>query len=97
VLENRFINTRNVQYSFDLTKDEFTWDFKELVELKKRKRIVNRVIKPTARNLSKCQQSRAFIKAKDNGGISEKTEAHPNYFLYEFMPDKHSEDPEKAA
>jgi len=36
---------KNVAYDFDITK-EFTYDFKELVELKKRKRIVNRFYKP---------------------------------------------------
>src|SRR5438105_2212778 len=34
VLSNNFVDVKNVAYDFDLTK-EFTWDFKELVEIKK--------------------------------------------------------------
>ena len=46
VLENKFIDTRNVKYDFDLTK-EFTWEFRDLVEIKKKKRVVDIVFKPT--------------------------------------------------
>lgn len=56
VLEGKFIDTRNVEYDFDLSK-EFTWDFRELVEIKKRKRVVDRVVKPTASNLSKIDST----------------------------------------
>ena len=45
VLCNSFIDVNNVAYDYDLTK-EFTWDFKELVELKMKKRIVNKFYKP---------------------------------------------------
>ena len=45
IITNNFIDVRNVAYDYDLTK-EFTWDFKELVELKKKKRIVNRFYRP---------------------------------------------------
>lgn len=43
VLENKFIDTRNVEYDFDVTK-EFTWDFRDLVEIKKRKRVVDKIV-----------------------------------------------------
>ena len=39
VMDNRLIDTNNVQFDFNITKD-FTWDFKDLVEMKKRRRIV---------------------------------------------------------
>ena len=39
IMDNRIIDTKNVQYDFNITKD-FTWDFKDLVEIKKRRRIV---------------------------------------------------------
>ena len=52
VLEKKFIDTRNADYDFDMTK-EFTWDFRDLVEIKKRKRVVNRIIKPTAQSFTK--------------------------------------------
>jgi hypothetical protein len=47
IAQKTFIDTRNVVYDFDLTK-EFTWEFRDLVEIKKRKRVVDRVFKPTA-------------------------------------------------
>jgi hypothetical protein len=34
ILNANFIDVKNVAYDYDLTK-EFTWDFKELVALKK--------------------------------------------------------------
>ena len=43
VLENKFIDTRNVDYDFDVTK-EFTWEFRDLVEIKKRKRVVDKIV-----------------------------------------------------
>lgn len=46
MLDNKNIDTKNVEYDFDFTK-EFTWDFRELVEIKKRKRFVSRTFKPT--------------------------------------------------
>jgi hypothetical protein len=52
ILQNNFIDVRNVAYDFDVTK-EFTWDFKELVEIKKRKRIVKRFYRPNLKQLSK--------------------------------------------
>lgn len=52
VLNNDFIDVRNVPYDYDLTK-EFTWDFKELVEIKKRKRNFSRFYKPGFRIFEK--------------------------------------------
>lgn len=51
ILTNNFIDVKNIAYDYDVTK-EFTWDFKDLVEIKKRKRIVNRFYKPNYRLLS---------------------------------------------
>jgi hypothetical protein len=96
VLDNRFINCRNIEYDFDISK-EFTWDFKELVEIKKRKRVVNRIIKPTLTSLANIANSRAFIAAKKRNMTVTKDEPHPNYNLYELFTDKHEEDKEKTA
>ena len=52
VLSNNFVDVKNVEYDYTLGK-EFTWDFKELVEIKKRKRVVNRFYRPTLSLLSK--------------------------------------------
>ena len=51
MLDNKNIDTKNVAYDFDFTK-EFTWDFRELVEIKKRRRYVLRTYKPTFKVLS---------------------------------------------
>ena len=51
VLSKKFIDVKNVAYNFDVTK-EFTWEFRDLVEIKKRKRFVNRLYKPTAKLLT---------------------------------------------
>ena len=52
ILNNDFVDVRNVAYDYDVTK-EFTWDFKELVEIKKRKRNVSRFYKPSLRMFAK--------------------------------------------
>lgn len=50
VLEKNFIDTKNIDSEFAISKD-FTWEAQDLVDIKKRKRVVDRVIKPTCRNL----------------------------------------------
>jgi len=40
----------NVAYDYDVTK-EFTWDFKELVEIKKRRTILSRFYRPNLKVL----------------------------------------------
>ena len=50
VLSNKFIDVNNVAYNYDVTS-EFTWDFRELVEIKKRKRVVKKYWRPTVRNI----------------------------------------------
>jgi hypothetical protein len=59
ILCNNFIDVKNVEYDYDVTK-EFTWDFKELVEIKKRKRRVTRFYKPSLKLFSKLQSVKKF-------------------------------------
>ena len=59
IMENQFIDVKNVAYDFDVTK-EFTWDFKELVEIKKRKRVVDRFYRPTMKVLSGIETAKKF-------------------------------------
>ena len=59
VLNNDFIDVRNIAYDYDVTK-EFTWDFKDLVEIKKRKRVYSRFYRPTPQLMSKLQSASAF-------------------------------------
>ena len=68
VLEGNFIDMKNVQYEVDITK-EFTWDFKELVEIKKRKRIVSRLFFPTAKVLNKSKNVKRFERARREGKL----------------------------
>ena len=46
VLNNNNIDVNNIAYNYDVTSD-FTWEYKDLVEIKKRKRTVKRYYKPT--------------------------------------------------
>ena len=66
ILTNNFIDVRNVAYDYDVTK-EFTWDFKELVEIKKRKRAVNRFYKPTLKTLQAIQSAKKYEHSKKEG------------------------------
>lgn len=52
ILKKEFIDVNNVAYDYDVSS-EFTWNYRELVEIKKRKRVVHRFLKPTARVLQK--------------------------------------------
>ena len=56
IMDNRFIDTKNVQFDFDITK-EFTWDFRELVEIKKRRRVVQKIYKPTMKVFGKIRDA----------------------------------------
>ena len=56
VLDNKNIDVKNVKFDFDFTK-EFTWDFRDLVEIKKRKRYVSRIFKPTFKVMSQVRSA----------------------------------------
>ena len=68
VLNNDFIDVRNVAYDYDVTK-EFTWDFKELVEIKKRKRIYSRFYRPSAKLFASLKSVKSFEANKDKGSL----------------------------
>jgi len=68
VLNNDFIDVRNVAYDYDVTK-EFTWDFKELVEIKKRKRSFNRFYRPSLKLFEKLQSAASFEKNRRAGSL----------------------------
>lgn len=53
VLKGNFIDVNNVAFNFDVSSKDFTWDYKEMIEIKKRKRVVNRYFKPTAKVIAK--------------------------------------------
>lgn len=89
-LSNNFIDVKNVAFDADVTK-EFTWDFKELVEIKKRKRFVNRFYKPTIALLSRMQGARKFETNKKEGSIITSRQPLTNYETYRFYPDQYAD------
>lgn len=86
ILTNNFIDVKNVAYDYDVTT-EFTWDFKELVEIKKRKRIVNRFYRPTIKILTAIISSRKFEQAKALGLISTKRQILKPFNVYSLQVD----------
>ena len=96
VLDNKNIDTKNVEYDFDFTK-EFTWDFRDLVEIKKRKRFVLRTFKPTIKVLSQVRSAMSFVKAKKRGSIITKRDAYQGYNLYDYNPDLTFDSKEETA
>lgn len=77
---------KNVAYDFDFTK-EFTWEFRDLVEIKKRKRFVSRIYKPTFKVLNQVRSAMAFEKARKQGTLISKREAYQGYNPYDYIPD----------
>ena len=86
MLDNNNIDTRNVAYDFDITK-EFTWDFRDLVEIKKRKRFVTRIYKPTFKVLGQVQSAKAFEKARARSQLVTKRRPYSGYEVFEYFPD----------
>lgn len=86
VLNNDFIDVRNVAYDYDVTK-EFTWDFKELVDIKKRKRVYSRFYRPTLAVLTKLQSVRSFDKNKRRGAIVTSREILKPFELFTYQTD----------
>jgi hypothetical protein len=91
VLTNNFVDVKNVAYDFDVTK-EFTWDFKDLVEIKKRKRIVNRFYKPSLKLLSGMQTAKKFEHNKKEGMLTTSREILKPYNVFSFFPDQYEKE-----
>jgi hypothetical protein len=86
VLTNNFIDVNNVAYDYDVTS-EFTWDFRELVEIKKRKRMVTKIYKPTVAVLSKMASARHWQRCKQLKITQNNKEVVKDYKFYEFHED----------
>jgi hypothetical protein len=86
VLNNDFIDVRNVAYDYDVTK-EFTWDFKELVEIKKKKRNVSRFYRPGYKLFQKLQSVEAFQRSKQQGSLASDREVLKNFQLFSYQSD----------
>ena len=94
-MDNKCIDVKNVNYDFDITK-EFTWDFRELVEIKKRKRIVEKMYKPTMKTLGKISNAKAFEQSRKEGRLFTKLKPYTGYETYEYISDIHADDDVKA-
>jgi hypothetical protein len=57
ILNNNFIDCNNVAFDYEVLKD-FTWDSKDLVEIKKRRKTLNRFFKPTAVVLNRIKNAK---------------------------------------
>ena len=77
----------NVAYDYDVTS-EFTWNFRELVEIKKRKRVVNRIYKPTIAVLSKMASARHWQRSKQLSMTQNNKKIVKNYQLFQFHEDR---------
>ena len=80
------MDVNNVAYDYDINK-EFTWDYKELVEIKKRKRTVNRFYKPTFSLLSKLDNVKKFERSKSLGTLQNNRSILKNFNLFPFQKD----------
>lgn len=96
LLDNKNIDTKNQQYDFDFTK-EFTWDFRDLVEIKKRKRFVTRTYKPTMNVLSQVRSAATFQRAKKNDTLATRNQVFKGYNIYDFVEETQPDDKEVAA
>ena len=54
----------NVAFDFDVSSKDFTWDYKEMIEIKKKKRVVSRFYKPTARVLASLASAQNWQRAQ---------------------------------
>lgn len=91
VLDSAFIDAQNQSYDFDITK-EWTWEFRDLVEIKKRKRYVTKIYRPTLQAMLRKESAVKFHKAQEDGSLITKAKPFPNYQLYRYFPDKYAED-----
>lgn len=48
ICQEKQIDVKNVAYNYDVSSD-FTWDYKELVQIKQRQRIKNRFYRPVGK------------------------------------------------
>jgi hypothetical protein len=62
------------------------------VEIKKRKRFVTKIYRPTLSNLLRKQSVLSFDKAKKKGTVITNVKPFDNFELYRYYPDKYAED-----
>ena len=90
---NKHIDVNNVAYDYDVSS-EFTWNYREIVEIKKRKRREVKYVSPTAKTITKMASAKAWWRAKQVGATRESKEVVPNYKMYKFNEDIYIKDPD---
>jgi len=93
ILNNDFIDVKNVAFDYDVTR-EFTWDFRELVEIKKRKRTVSRFYRPGWKLFERLQSRAAFERNRDV--LASNRQVLAPYELYKYHPDQYASPEEQA-
>ncbi len=88
VMNNDFIDVRNVAYDYDVAK-EFTWDPKDLVEIKKKKRVVSRFYRPSAKLFEKLASAAAFQRNKEAGTLASSREILKPFEVFSYQPDQY--------
>lgn len=91
ILRNKFIDTKNVQYDYDLTK-EFTWEFQDIVEIKKRRRTKNKFYRPSFKVLSQLASAKKFALGEKMNSLVTKDEPFEGYHYYNYIEDRYEED-----
>ena len=96
IFANKNIDTKNVEYDFDISK-EFTWEFRDLVEIKKRRRYVTKIYPANAKNLLQVRSAKKFEKSRKEGKLVTNAKAFKDYRLFEFHPTNEYNEAEEAA
>jgi len=91
VLLNKQVDVNNIAYDYDVS-NEFTWKFREIVEIKKQRRPVVKYHWPTAKSLLRLQNIGKFNRASQSGSIKDRTTVVKDYVLYAFNEEVYSED-----
>ena len=87
MLEGKFVDTKNVAYDYDVTAN-FTWDFRSLVDIKKKKRIHRRYYRPNAKTFLKQRSVGMWNTMKEAGRTVDNSKLLTNYKLYVYHEDK---------
>ena len=86
VLMNNIIDVNNVAFDYDVSQ-EFTWNYRELVEIKKRNRTAVKYVRPTVKNLMKIADAKAWWRSKSVGATQEKKQIVKDYSYYCYFED----------
>lgn len=67
------------------------------MEIKKRKRFVTKVFRPTLSNMLRKESLVKFAKARSNGSLVTYVRPFENFDVYRYYPDRYNEDKDQEA